>query len=94
MNIQITFHQMHPSDAIKDYCHDKFDKLTKYYDRIESFKVVLEAKKGEQHVAVVLHLPTKKTVKVDVSDRNDMYAAIDAAHDKLERILTDFKEQH
>jgi len=91
--MQITFHQMQSSDAIKDYCHEKLDKLTRYYSRIDSFKVVLEAKKGKHHVAIVMHLP-KKTFKVDSEERDDLYAAIDAAHDKLERILTDYKEQH
>lgn len=94
MEMQITFHQMQPSEAIKEYCHDKLDKLTRYYDRIESFKVVFEVRKHMHHVAVVLHLPNKKIFKADVEARDDMYAAIDAVHDKLERILTDYKEKH
>lgn len=94
MDMQITFHQMNSSEAIKDYCHRKFDPLVKYYSRIESFKVVLEVRKEDHHVDVIVHLPQKKTFKVDVSNRKDMYAAIDAAHDKLERLLTDYKETH
>lgn len=93
MDMQITFHQMPPSEAIKNYCHSKFDKLVKYYQKIEGFKVVLETIKLEQQVTVVLHLPQKKTIKATVA-KKDMYAAIDAMTDKLERQLTDYKERH
>lgn len=94
MEMQLTFHQMQPSDAIKDYCHEKLDRLSRYYDRIEAFKVVFEVKKHMHHISAVLHLPQKTTFKADVEARDDMYAAIDALHDKLERLLTDYKEKH
>ncbi|MEC7031019.1 MAG: HPF/RaiA family ribosome-associated protein, partial [Pseudomonadota bacterium] len=63
MDMQITFHQMDSSDAIKDYCHKKIDKLTKYYARIDSVKVVLEIVKLEHYVSVVLGLPQKTVIK-------------------------------
>lgn len=93
MEMQITFHQMQPSEAIKEYCHEKLGKLNKYYDRIDSFKVVLEVNKHMHHVSVVIHLP-HKTFKAGAEARDDMYASIDSVHDKLERILTDYKEKH
>ena len=93
MDIQITFHQMDSSDALKDYCQKKIDKLEKYYSRMTSAKVVLEIIKLEHHVSVVIGLP-QKVVKASAHAKQDMYAAIDAVIDKLERQLTDFKEQH
>jgi putative sigma-54 modulation protein len=94
MDIQITFHQMDSSEAIKDYCHKKLDKLTKYYSRIDSVKVVLEIVKLEHHVSVIIGLPQKTVVKGQAHAKQDMYAAIDAVADKLERQLTDYKERH
>lgn len=94
MEMQITFHQMKPSDAIKEYCHEKLDRLTRYYSRIEGFKVVFDVNKHIHHVSAVLHLPGKKTFKAEAEARDDIYAAIDVIHDKLERLLTDFKEKH
>ena len=94
MDIQITFHQMDSTDAIKDYCHTKMNKLTKYYSKITSIKVTLEVIKLEHHISVVVALPQRGVVKAQASAKQDMYAAIDAVLDKLERQLTDYKEQH
>lgn len=93
MEMQITFHQMQPSEAIKEYCHSKLDKLTRYYQKIEAFKIVFDVNKHMHHVSAVLHLPGK-TFKAEAEARDDIYAAIDAMHDKLERLLTDYKEKH
>ena len=93
MDIQVTFHQMESSDALRDYCQKKMDKLVKYYARIDSAKFVMEIIKLEHHISVVLGLP-QKVIKAEASAKQDMYAAIDAVTDKLERQLTDFKEQH
>ena len=73
MDIQVTFHQMEPSEAIKDYCQKKMDKLVKYYSRISSAKIVLEIIKLEHHVSVVLGLPQRKVVKASANQKNDMY---------------------
>ncbi len=92
--MQITFKHIDSSDAVKDYCHKKFDKLAKYYSRLDSVKVVLEIIKLEHHVSVVMGLPQKTVIKADAHAKLDMYAAIDAVTDKLERQLTDYKEKH
>ena len=93
MDIEISFHQMESSETLKSYCSDKLNKMTKYYGRIESVRVVMEVIKLDHHVSATVHLPQKVTLRADVSKR-DMYEAIDAMMDKLERQLTDYKEKH
>ena len=94
MDIQITFHQLESTEAIKDYCHKKINKLTKYYSKITSARVTVDVAKLEHHVSVVLTLPQRSIIKADASAKQDLYAAVDAVVDKLERQLTDYKEQH
>ena len=88
MDINITFHQMHHSDQLEEYCRKKMAKLEKYYSRIQDVHVVLEVKKLDHIVTVVAHLPQKRTIKADHTTK-EMYASIDGVYDKLERQLVD-----
>lgn len=93
MDIEMTFHQMESTEAIKDYCRNKIGGLEKYYQKIVNARVVMEANKVEHKVQVLIHLPQKAIVKAD-SEAEDLYQAIDKVVDKLARQLRDYKTQH
>lgn len=92
MDIQITFHQMSPSEDIKRYVEKKIGGETKYFSRILNAHVVLDVAKREHIVKVVLTMPKKVVIKAEAREE-DMYASIDSVMDKLKRQLVDFKEQ-
>ena len=93
MDIEINFHQMHSSDQLKQYCTEKLNKLSKYYSRVESIRIVMEVAKLDHKISSIVHLPQKVTLRADAVSK-DMYASIDMLMNKLERQLTDYKEQH
>lgn len=92
MDIQITFHQMSPSEELKQYCEKKIGGEAKYFSRIVNAKIVLEVGKLEHIAKVVLTMPKKTIIKAEARE-SDMYASIDKVVDKLKRQVIDFKEQ-
>lgn len=64
-----TFRNMPPSDAVIDRVQQEADKLAKYFDRITSCAVVIEAPHGHKnhhgepfHVRIELGVPGKELV--------------------------------
>jgi ribosome-associated translation inhibitor RaiA len=64
-----TFLNMPPSDAVMDHVQKEADKLSKYFDRITSCSVVIEAPHGHKnhhgepfHVRIELGVPGKELV--------------------------------
>ena len=92
MDIQITFHQMSPSEEIKRYCEKKIGGEARYFERILNAKIVLEVAKLEHIVKVVLTMPKKTVITAEARESN-MYASIDKVVEKLKRQVVDFKEQ-
>jgi ribosomal subunit interface protein len=98
--IQITFRDVHHSDAIERYVRTRAGKLDAMASRIIGCHVTLEVPhKHSLHgrhyrVRIDLHLPGGEVVVGNThdDDRNeeDLYAAIDAAFDLAGRRLQDF----
>ena len=83
MNITITFRHMDGTDAVKRYAHEKVAKLQKFLRQAMTAQVTLSVE-GLEHVADVRI--TAGSAHLHSSEQSaDMYASIDAVHDKLER---------
>ena len=91
MQISTTFRHMESSDALKSYAEEKLDRVRKYIDEPIVAQVFLTVEKI-RHLAEVTITAKGITIKA-AEETNDMYAAIDAVVDKIERQLRRYKER-
>ncbi len=92
MQINISGHQLEVTDALRSYVDEKFARLERHFDKITSAQVIMSVEKLNQKVDATLQLAGGEVVAG--AENTDMYAAIDALVDKLDRQLIKFKEKH
>lgn len=91
MQINFTGHRIEITPALRNFTKEKFDKLTRHFDRITTINVVFDIEKL-RHIAEATILITKGEVHAS-AESDDMYAAIDTLIDKLDRQLIKHKEK-
>ena len=91
MNLNLTGHHLDITPAIRDYMVGKLERVTRHFDHVIDVTVVLSVEKLRQKVEVNLHA-RGKDIHVEAVDA-DMYAAIDALADKLDRQVVKHKEK-
>jgi ribosomal subunit interface protein len=92
--LQITARNIELTEAIKADIHEKSEKLDKFYDRITSCRVVVEAipKRSLYNVHVDIKVPGKELV-IKREPNADLYVAIRDAFLAARRKLEDFVRQ-
>lgn len=95
--LEIVFHNLEPSANLERRVRERVDKLHRYFDRIVSCHVAIEAPHRSQarrltyHVRVEVRVPEKElVVSRDPGDRDnhfDAYLAVRDAFDAMERQL-------
>jgi len=91
MQITTTFRHTEPSNALKSYAEEKLDRVKKYIDEPIVAQVFLTVEKIRHSAEITL---TAKGITIKAAEEtNDMYAAIDAVLDKIERQLRRYKER-
>lgn len=98
--LQITFRNMHPSQAVESAVREKARKLERFYDRIVGCRVVVEAPHRQHHKGNLFHVRVDLTVPDDelVVSREapnqhaheDVYVALRDAFDALMRQLKEY----
>ena len=91
MNLYLTGHHLEITPAIRDYVTAKLDRVTRHFDDVIDVNVVMGVDKLRHKVEVNLHTRGKDIHVEAVSP--DMYAAIDALVDKLDRQVLKHKEK-
>lgn len=97
--LQITARDMPLTDAIETAIHTKAEKLTQFFDRIVSCRVVIHAPhrhhhKGKSyHVDIDIHVPGAELI-VKREPREDLYVAIRDAFDAARRQLQSYARRH
>ena len=91
MNLNLSGHHLEVTPAIRDYVTAKLERVTRHFDHVIDVNVVLSVDKLQQHVAANLHVRGKEIHAECVEE--DMYAAIDALADKLDRQVLKHKEK-
>ncbi len=91
MLVTTTFRHMEQSDALKSYAEEKLDRVAKYIDEPTTAQVFFTVEKIRHIVEIVV---SAKGINTKASEAtNDMYAAVDAVIDKIERQLKRYKEK-
>lgn len=92
MQVTVTFRHMETSEALKAYADEKLDRLKKYIDEPIVAQVYLTVEKKIRHITEISLTAKGVTIKA-AEATHDMYAAIDAVVDKLERQVKRYKER-
>src|SRR6266571_5255802 len=91
MQITTTFRHLEPSDALKSYAEEKLERIKKYIDEPMVAQVFMTVEKIRHCAEITL---TAKGITMKAAEEtNDMYAAVDAVVDKIERQLRRYKER-
>ncbi|MDX9884094.1 ribosome hibernation-promoting factor, HPF/YfiA family [Thauera sp.] len=91
MNLNITGRHVEVTPAIRDYVTSKLDRVIRHFDNVTSVAVILSVEKLKQKAEVTLHV-RGKDIFVESED-TDLYAAIDAMTDKLDRQVQKYKQK-
>jgi len=91
MQISVTFRQLEPSDALKNYATDRLMKFKRYLDGPVEAHVVLGLEKF-RHLADVTINSNGRIIK-GKDENADMYAAIDLVMDKIDQQLKKFRDK-
>jgi putative sigma-54 modulation protein len=92
MQVTTTFRHMEQSDALKSYAEEKLERVAKYIDAPINAQVYFAVEKKIRHIVEIVI--TAKGVNTKAAEAtNDMYAAVDAVIDKIERQLKRYKEK-
>ncbi len=91
MQIIVTGHHVDVTDPLRDYVTTKLERLRRHFDHVAKVHVVLSVEKLRQKAEATLHISGNDIYAESVD--GDMYAAIDALVDKLDRQVKKHKER-
>lgn len=91
MQLSITGHHIDVTDSMRNYVTEKFAKLDRHFDQVIDVHVILEVEKLAQKAEATVHV-NGANLFAEATDE-DMYAAIDALIDKLDRQVLKHKDK-
>lgn len=92
MNLNLTGRHLEITPAIRQHVTDKIGKIKSHFDNVMDVTVILSVDKLRQKAEGSVHL-SGKNVFVECEDEN-LYVAIDAMIEKLDRQIIKHKEKH
>jgi putative sigma-54 modulation protein len=91
MQIELTGNHVDVTPALREYVETKFERIERHFDQLIGIHVVLSVEK-QRHKAEATVKAGRATVFADAVEE-DMYAAIDAMLDKIDRQVKRHKEK-
>lgn len=91
MQLSISGHHVNVTAALRAYVESKLARLARHYDHITNVHVVLSVNKQVQRAEATVHAHGADIFAV--AGDADLYAAIDALSDKLDRQVVKHKEK-
>lgn len=91
MQINLTGHHVDITDSLRNYVHEKFEKLERHFDHINNVHVILSVEKLRQIAEAKVNVNGGELFAN--AENEDMYASIDSLIDKLDRQVIKHKEK-
>ncbi len=91
MQVNLTGHHVDLTDALRAYVDEKIARLERHFDHVTNVHVILSVEKLNQKAEATVHIAGADVFADSV--HQDMYAAIDALVDKLDRQVIRHKEK-
>jgi putative sigma-54 modulation protein len=91
MQLNLSGHHIELTDSLRTYVNEKLERLERHFDHVTNVHVVLTAEKKSMRAEASVNVSGARLF-ADSSNEN-MYAAIDALADKLDRQIIKHKEK-
>ncbi len=91
MQLSVTGHHIDLTDALRKYAEEKIKRIERHFDHVTNVHVILSTERHQQKAEATVHASGADVFAYAVDD--DMYAAIDALADKLDRQILKHKEK-
>jgi len=91
MNLSISGHHLEVTPALREYVTGKLGRIRRHFDQVIDVNVCLSVEKLRQKAEINLHVRGKDLYAEAVDD--DLYAAVDALVDKLDRQVLKYKDK-
>jgi putative sigma-54 modulation protein len=91
MQINLTGHHIDITDSLRNYVNEKMEKIERHFDKVSNSHVILTVENLRHKAEATVHMSGNDIFADAVED--DMYAAIDALVDKLDRQVKKHKEK-
>jgi putative sigma-54 modulation protein len=91
MQLKLSGHHVELTDALRSYVEKRLERISRHFDNVIDVTCVLTVEKLEHKAEATLHV-SGGNIHADAVDGN-MYAAIDALTDKLDRGVKKHKEK-
>jgi putative sigma-54 modulation protein len=91
MQLSVTGHHVEVTPALRGYVEKKLERIARHFDHVIDVHCVLTVEKLRQKAEATVHL-SGNAIYADATEP-DMYAAIDALTDKLDRCVRKHKEK-
>ena len=91
MQLNVSGHHVEVTTPLREYVENKFERLQRHFDHITNTDVTLIVEKLIQKAEATVHISGADIFAAAESE--DMYAAIDALADKLDRQVKKHKEK-
>jgi putative sigma-54 modulation protein len=91
MNLSISGHHLEITPAIRGYMTTKLERIRRHFDQVIDVNALLSVDKLDQKAEITLHV-RGKDLYAEAIDA-DLYAAIDALIDKLDRQVVKYKSK-
>lgn len=91
MQINLSGHHVEITPALRAYVLNKLERIERHFDHVTDIRVILSVEKLRQKAEATIGL-SGGNLHAEAED-NDLYAAIDALTDKLDRQVKKHKEK-